>query len=65
MEKPLRGVYPILTTVFDHVGEFDEDGQRHAIEFLINAQVDGLVTCANASEGTPSPMRNASASSKS
>lgn len=51
MEKPLRGVYPILTTVFDDVGEFDEEGQRHAIEFLLDARVDGLVTCANASEG--------------
>lgn len=51
MEKSWRGVFPILATIFDDEAEFDEGGQRQVIEFLINAKVDGLVTCANASEG--------------
>lgn len=51
MTGPLRGVYPILLTVFDEREAWDEQCQRKAIDFLIDAGVHGLVTLANASEG--------------
>ncbi len=46
-----RGVYPILLSVFDAQGDFDERCQRRAIDFLLDAGAHGLVALANASEG--------------
>jgi 2-keto-3-deoxy-L-arabinonate dehydratase len=49
--RPLRGVYPIVPTIFDTRGELDHDGQRATIDFLLRAGVHGMVLLANASEG--------------
>jgi len=45
------GVYPIVPTIFDGDGGFDEAGQRATVDALVQAGVHGLVVLANASEG--------------
>jgi 4-hydroxy-tetrahydrodipicolinate synthase len=44
------GVFPILPTPFDERGELDLAGQKRAIDFLIDARVDGICILANYSE---------------
>ena len=44
------GVFPIAPTTFDAQGELDLTSQRRAIDFLIDAGVDGICILANFSE---------------
>ncbi len=48
--EPYAGVFPIAPTTFDERGELDLDSQRRAIDFLIDAGVDGICILANYSE---------------
>ena len=45
-----RGVFPVAPTVFDASGALDLDGQRRAIDFMIDAGSEGLCILANFSE---------------
>ena len=45
-----RGVFPVAPTVFDDRGRLDLDGQRRAIDFMIDAGSHGLCILANFSE---------------
>ena len=45
-----RGVFPVAPTVFDAAGALDLDGQRRAIDFMIDAGSQGLCILANFSE---------------
>jgi len=45
-----RGVFPVAPTVFDASGRLDLDGQRRAIDFMIDAGSHGLCILANFSE---------------
>jgi 2-keto-3-deoxy-L-arabinonate dehydratase len=53
MSRPhaFAGVYPIVPTIFDGDGAFDEAGQRATVDALVEAGVHGMVVLANASEG--------------
>ena len=42
-----RGVFPVAPTVFDASGRLDLDGQRRAIDFMIDAGSHGLCILAN------------------
>jgi 2-keto-3-deoxy-L-arabinonate dehydratase len=46
----LRGVFPVMPTVFDESGELDLDGQCRAADFMIDAGSEGLCILANFSE---------------
>ena len=48
--QPYRGVFPVAPTVFDAAGALDLDGQRRAIDFLIEAGSQGICILANFSE---------------
>ncbi|MDP4022296.1 dihydrodipicolinate synthase family protein [Methylobacterium sp. NEAU 140] len=48
--RPYRGVFPVAPTVFDASGALDLDGQRRAIDFMIDAGSHGLCILANFSE---------------
>jgi dihydrodipicolinate synthase/N-acetylneuraminate lyase len=48
--RPYRGVFPVAPTVFDARGALDLDGQRRAVDFLIDAGADGICILANYSE---------------
>lgn len=50
MPSPYRGVFPVAPTVFDASGALDLDGQRRAIDFMIEAGSHGLCILANFSE---------------
>ena len=45
-----RGVFPVAPTVFDASGALDLDGQRRAVDFMIDAGSQGLCILANFSE---------------
>src|SRR5471030_42282 len=45
-----RGVFPVAPTVFDASGRLDLDGQKRAIDFMIDAGSHGLCILANFSE---------------
>ena len=47
---PYRGVFPVAPTVFDDNGELDLDGQKRAIDFMIDAGSHGICILANWSE---------------
>jgi len=47
---PMRGVFPVVPTVFNERGELDLDGQRRAVDFMIDAGSEGLCILANFSE---------------
>ena len=47
---PYRGVFPVVPTVFDESGALDLDGQRRAVDFMIDAGSNGLCILANFSE---------------
>lgn len=49
-KPPMRGVFPVVPTVFDEHGELDLDGQRRAVDFMIDAGSEGLCILANFSE---------------
>jgi len=50
MDKPWRGVFPIVVTPFTESYELDEKGLRDLVHFCLRAGVQGLVGPANASE---------------
>src|SRR5947209_4992468 len=50
VERPLKGVYPVEPTVFDGDGRLDLDGQKRAVDFMIDAGSQGLCILANFSE---------------
>jgi 2-keto-3-deoxy-L-arabinonate dehydratase len=51
MSQPTyRGVFPVAPTIFDDAGRLDLDGQRRAIDFMIDAGSHGLCILANFSE---------------
>lgn len=49
-EQTYSGVFPILPTTFDDQGDLDLASQRRAIDFLLDAGVDGVCILANYSE---------------
>jgi 4-hydroxy-tetrahydrodipicolinate synthase len=48
--RPYHGVFPVAPTVFDEHGMLDIDGQRRAIDFMIEAGSQGICILANFSE---------------
>ncbi|MCK0197702.1 dihydrodipicolinate synthase family protein [Ancylobacter sp. 6x-1] len=48
--RPYKGVFPVAPTVFDAEGRLDLDGQKRAIECMIDAGSTGLCILANFSE---------------
>jgi 2-keto-3-deoxy-L-arabinonate dehydratase len=48
--RPYRGVFPVAPTVFDDQGRLDIEGQKRAIDFMIDAGSHGLCILANWSE---------------
>jgi 2-keto-3-deoxy-L-arabinonate dehydratase len=50
VQRPYKGVFPVVPTVFDGDGRLDLDGQRRAIDFMIDAGSHGLCVLANFSE---------------
>ena len=48
--RPYRGVFPVAPTVFAEDGELDLDGQRRAVDFMIDAGAEGICILANWSE---------------
>ncbi len=49
-QTPFKGVFPVVPTVFDDSGELDLQGQRRAVDFMIDAGSQGLCILANFSE---------------
>jgi 2-keto-3-deoxy-L-arabinonate dehydratase len=45
-----KGVFPVVPTVFDERGELDLEGQRRALDFMIDAGSHGVCILANFSE---------------
>lgn len=45
-----RGVFPVVPTIFDERGELDLEGQKRAVDFMIDAGSNGLCILANFSE---------------
>jgi 4-hydroxy-tetrahydrodipicolinate synthase/2-keto-3-deoxy-L-arabinonate dehydratase len=50
MPRPYRGVFPILPTTFDDAGDLDGVSQLRAVDFFLEAGVDGFGILANYSE---------------
>jgi 2-keto-3-deoxy-L-arabinonate dehydratase len=48
--RPYRGVFPVAPTVFDDYGQLDFEGQKRAINFMIDAGSNGVCILANFSE---------------
>ncbi len=48
--RPYRGVFPVVPTIFDASGELDPEGQKHCLDFMIDAGSNGLCILANFSE---------------
>ncbi|WP_230533067.1 dihydrodipicolinate synthase family protein [Microvirga roseola] len=48
--RPYRGVYPVAPTIFGDDGRLDLEGQKRAIDFMIDAGSDGICILANFSE---------------
>jgi 2-keto-3-deoxy-L-arabinonate dehydratase len=48
--RPYRGVFPVVPTVFDGDGRLDLDGQKRAVDCMIDAGSHGLCILANFSE---------------
>src|SRR3954464_5011151 len=49
-QRPYRGVFPVVPTIFDEDGKLDLDGQRRCLDFMIDAGSNGLCILANFSE---------------
>jgi 2-keto-3-deoxy-L-arabinonate dehydratase len=45
-----QGVFPVAPTVFDENGRLDLEGQKRAVDFMIDAGSDGICILANFSE---------------
>jgi 2-keto-3-deoxy-L-arabinonate dehydratase len=50
MQRPYKGVFPVVPTVFDGDGRLDLDGQKRAVDCMIDAGSHGLCILANFSE---------------
>ncbi len=50
MQRPYRGVFPVVPTTFTESGELDLASQRRCVDFMIDAGSDGLCILANFSE---------------
>ena len=51
MAAPIyRGVFPVAPTIFDDQGKLDLEGQKRAIDFMIDAGSNGVCILANFSE---------------
>jgi 2-keto-3-deoxy-L-arabinonate dehydratase len=50
VRRPYRGVFPVVPTVFDGEGRLDLDGQKRAVDCMIDAGSHGLCILANFSE---------------
>jgi 4-hydroxy-tetrahydrodipicolinate synthase len=48
--RPYRGVFPVAPTIFDDNGQLDLEGQKRAIDFMLDAGSDGICILANFSE---------------
>jgi len=48
--RPYRGVFPVAPTIFDDEGRLDLEGQKRAVNFMIDAGSDGICILANFSE---------------
>jgi len=48
--SPLRGVFPVVPTIFDERGALDLPGQKRCVDFMIDAGSTGLCILANFSE---------------
>ena len=48
--RPYKGVFPVVPTIFHDDGGLDLDGQRRALDFMIDAGSNGLCVLANFSE---------------
>jgi 2-keto-3-deoxy-L-arabinonate dehydratase len=48
--RPYRGVFPVAPTVFDDRGNLDLEGQKRAVDFMIDAGSTGICILANWSE---------------
>ncbi len=48
--KKYKGIWPVVPTIFDEVGNLDLDGQKRTLDFLIDQNVDGACILANYSE---------------
>jgi len=48
--RPYRGVFPVAPTIFDDEGRLDLEGQKRAVDFMIDAGSDGICILANFSE---------------
>lgn len=48
--SPYRGVFPVVPTIFHEDGSLDLEGQRRAVDFMIDAGSQGLCILANFSE---------------
>jgi 2-keto-3-deoxy-L-arabinonate dehydratase len=49
-QRPYRGVFPVVPTIFDDSGGLDLPAQRRAVDFMIDAGSHGLCILANFSE---------------
>lgn len=49
-KRPYRGVFPVAPTIFNDDGTLDLDGQRRCLDFLIDANSNGICILANFSE---------------
>jgi 2-keto-3-deoxy-L-arabinonate dehydratase len=49
-QRPYRGVFPVVPTIFNEDGTLDLDGQRRCLDFMIDAGSEGLCILANFSE---------------
>src|SRR3977135_1989327 len=50
VQRPHKGVFPVVPTVFDGDGRLDLDGQKRAVDCMIDAGSHGLCILANFSE---------------
>ena len=50
VQGPYKGVFPVVPTVFDGDGRLDLDGQKRAVDCMIDAGSQGLCILANFSE---------------
>lgn len=49
-QRPYRGVFPVVPTIFDANGGLDLEGQKRCLDFMIDAGSTGLCILANFSE---------------
>ena len=50
MARPYRGVWPVVPTIFTESGELDPEGQKRALDCMVDQGSDGLCILANYSE---------------